>query len=825
MSSIRKTTSGILGAMPSNGESPTETAEVIAVGAGTVDVRTGDGTVYRRVPLAGGATAGGTVEFRIEGGKPHAYGAGSAGMGGALILGGSAGDVAPGLYVPLTRQINTVNGLTGGGMLSSDLTLQVDSSVARAGWQVVGGGSLGGGGGLSASGITITMNTPGTITPTSSNNSAIANHTHALDANAAWTWGGLHTFNAGSRIANNQSIGTPTFVSGFTGSGWRVDHGISTSGQTSAEFDNLTVRQTMRVYELLIHKIRTGNGSYLFAPGGKVESVSGTGPYTITFETDHGLAVNDLIRAQKFDAGLGGVYQSNMTVTAVNSTTQIVASLHSGNAPARGYEYARIGNTSNTDRQGGVYVTSDDSNAPYIDVFDGVTSFADWGAASKTRLRLGRLSGWGSHYPTTTYGLVAGQVNGLWIGVDATNGFRIMNNTTPIARWDTAGNITIGEVGQNKANTFISAGEIRFRTNTTSYIRIAPDGRVVLVQGEDDTSALNWETTGGSLVAQVYGVRSESDQRSFAKVVAYGYQTTAGVIELVAYNVHNTQLTALRLLGAEGRIEAMRSMHISESGGGLMIGTNYNVPPSNGILTTGQIRSGGWMRVNATDDPVSPLHVNGTTTLNGAVRIGSTLVPEEALDVTGSIRASANIIAVNGEFTRVYSYDWFRSFGDTGWFSQNYGGGIYMTDSTWIKTYGNKRFYCSEYIRAERGLVGGNLEVPPTRCRWVSGLSGVGHAAQAAINITTGMGTGWQQLTNTSVTYRARVIGVLVIPGVQAFEVSATLVVDVDTLVVNYDAGGGNIYRLRMLCEGTGVWVRSDFANYNGFFSALLVCV
>lgn len=36
---------------------------------------------------------------------------------------------------------------------------------------------------------------------------------------------------------------------------------------------------------------------------------------------------------------------------------------------------------------------------------------------------------------------------------------------------------------------------------------------------------------------------------------------------------------------------------------------------------------------------------------------------------------------------------WFRSTGNSGWYHQNYGGGIYMEDSTWIRVFGGKRFY------------------------------------------------------------------------------------------------------------------------------------
>ena len=37
--------------------------------------------------------------------------------------------------------------------------------------------------------------------------------------------------------------------------------------------------------------------------------------------------------------------------------------------------------------------------------------------------------------------------------------------------------------------------------------------------------------------------------------------------------------------------------------------------------------------------------------------------------------------------------EWFRSTGNSGWYHQNYGGGIYMQDSTYVRVYGGKRFY------------------------------------------------------------------------------------------------------------------------------------
>jgi hypothetical protein len=44
--------------------------------------------------------------------------------------------------------------------------------------------------------------------------------------------------------------------------------------------------------------------------------------------------------------------------------------------------------------------------------------------------------------------------------------------------------------------------------------------------------------------------------------------------------------------------------------------------------------------------------------------------------------------------------DWFRSSGATGWYNSTYGGGIYMNDTTWVRVYNNKYFYCDTIIQA-----------------------------------------------------------------------------------------------------------------------------
>lgn len=187
------------------------------------------------------------------------------------------------------------------------------------------------------------------------------------------------------------SLRTESFTSGFTGSGFRLDNGLLTAGKTTGEMDDLIVRGRMRVYELLVQQIRATNGSIFVSSTGKVKAVTGSGPYSIETDATHGFLVNDLIRAQRFTGN--GVYQSNLQVTAVADTTHFTATLSSGDAPAAGMEFVRLGNTTDATRQNSIYMSADDTYNPFIDIVAGVNSFAAWGSTASRKGRIGNLQG------------------------------------------------------------------------------------------------------------------------------------------------------------------------------------------------------------------------------------------------------------------------------------------------------------------------------------------------------------------------------------------------------------------------------------------------
>lgn len=57
--------------------------------------------------------------------------------------------------------------------------------------------------------------------------------------------------------------------------------------------------------------------------------------------------------------------------------------------------------------------------------------------------------------------------------------------------------------------------------------------------------------------------------------------------------------------------------------------------------------------------------------------------------------STASSTGTSPTFSTAYTSNWFRSTGSTGWYSQTYGGGIYMTDSTYVRVYNSKIFYAS----------------------------------------------------------------------------------------------------------------------------------
>lgn len=68
---------------------------------------------------------------------------------------------------------------------------------------------------------------------------------------------------------------------------------------------------------------------------------------------------------------------------------------------------------------------------------------------------------------------------------------------------------------------------------------------------------------------------------------------------------------------------------------------------------------------------------------------------------------STNQINTNAQPTvnTIYANNWFRSYNQTGWYNETYGGGVYMIDSEWVRIYGGKKLYIANRLLADSGVM------------------------------------------------------------------------------------------------------------------------
>jgi hypothetical protein len=67
----------------------------------------------------------------------------------------------------------------------------------------------------------------------------------------------FNTDGASIIFTNEQILTSATYTSGFAGEGWTIND----TGTSDATFDNLTVRGSMNIFELVVSQIKATNGA------------------------------------------------------------------------------------------------------------------------------------------------------------------------------------------------------------------------------------------------------------------------------------------------------------------------------------------------------------------------------------------------------------------------------------------------------------------------------------------------------------------------------------------------------------------------------------
>ena len=253
---------------------------------------------------------------------------------------------------------------------------------------------------------------------------------------------------------------SPSFVDGLLGSGWQLE--MDADGISHLAVDRLTVRQTMRVLELLVEKVRSVGGELVVsAADGKVSGVDMDAAgqhYLLTFEMGCPFIAGDLVRC-KVEGGAASKSYWVEIASVEGGVATVAASEFGGALPAVGDECVLMGSTSDPQRQGLILISATDDGQPRIDVMSGVSGKT---LAGCLRARMGNLDGIAdSWFPADDqphgYGLYADNayLRGRFLlttGEDILTKFEVMEGTIRSSVESMRNDFTTGQSFLNNPN-------------------------------------------------------------------------------------------------------------------------------------------------------------------------------------------------------------------------------------------------------------------------------------------------------------------------------------------------------------------------------------
>lgn len=198
----------------------------------------------------------------------------------------------------------------------------------------------------------------------------------------------------GGDLTVEGNLGNDNFVPGMDGTGWRL---WMKKELANLELDTLTVRQTMRIFELLIDRVRSINGLLVVsAANGKIAAVNDLGnQLLIAFEMGCDFEAGDFMRCQTFKSSRLKHYWVQVKETRTAGDGQVWAVLDKEdegwlNGTAEIGDECVLFGSDKKERQGLIFISATDDGLPRIDILNGVQGR---NLKNCLRTRLGALDG------------------------------------------------------------------------------------------------------------------------------------------------------------------------------------------------------------------------------------------------------------------------------------------------------------------------------------------------------------------------------------------------------------------------------------------------
>ena len=282
------------------------------------------------------------------------------------------------------------------------------------------------------------------------------------------------TMNLQGTMTTQNTIQSDNFDKGTGSTGWLADGATGfaiedNSGTYDMYVDSLTVRGSLRVFELIAKQISAiGGTEILSVANGIVESSSGSaGSETVTLEDPNNtlstaFADNDLVLVQRFDPNDPSnlVKQEFRTVSVASGLTLTLTTTSGAPTPTTtlgaGDFIVAYGNTANGAGRGNIIYRNVEGQ-PIVRLHAGIDSYADFiSPSTTTRIAYGDLNGF-SGLSSQTFGFFAGENDNEHVLITDTGIF--FKDGSTVGAQLTANEFKIGDSNNN----------LTFNTNTGAF--------------------------------------------------------------------------------------------------------------------------------------------------------------------------------------------------------------------------------------------------------------------------------------------------------------------------------------------------------------------
>jgi len=306
----------------------------------------------------------------------------------------------------------------------------------------------------------------------------------------------------GNIIITDSSIESGDFVSGLLGKGFQIND----SGDIEA--NNISLRGKLKSAVFEYSTVSGTSGSILVSKSADKLAQDMTATGTVMY-TDGSVtfSVGDILWLKSSSSQM-----EYMTVSAVTSSTQYTVTRDSGGSGAvawqKGVAIMNLGQSGD----GGVYITADDTNAPYFDIY--THSGSPW-SGFDTKVRLGNLNGFLGE-SSDVYGLAIGET-AKYLKYDPTNGLRLKGSSidacgtafsgarVSILPDSTTGLVVYDDSGNKVFETIVGGADvgdviIGDETTGTAYVKFDKSTGILTVRGTLSGQDITAETISSSKI-------------------------------------------------------------------------------------------------------------------------------------------------------------------------------------------------------------------------------------------------------------------------------------------------------------------------------------